>query len=100
MPERTHTPGTWTAERETRGGFDSTEIVWHVYANDAPSGHKLPAVCSGPDAEANARLIAAAPEMHRLLLSLATWHGLGGSMKGTMFTQTMKQVHALLRGAS
>lgn len=58
----THTPGPWQPEgqdlRSRVGDHD-----WWVTAPKGRQGTFLPAVCSGPDAEANARLIAAAPTL-------------------------------------
>ncbi len=58
MTERT--PGPWEAEAgQPMAGDD-----WvGVYAEDAVPGHKMPAMCYGPEQDANARLIAAAPEL-------------------------------------
>jgi hypothetical protein len=53
-----HTPGPW--EHDESGGLVPGSHEWHVYANSAPVGKRLPAIC---DSEANARLIAAAPEL-------------------------------------
>lgn len=64
-----HTPGPWIYQEEKSGlgGY-----VWHIYADSARSGAKLPAIS---DTEANARLIAAAPDLYgeaQVLRCLAT----------------------------
>lgn len=62
-----HTPGPWT----TQDGNPRFGDDWiGVYADDAPD-HKMPAMCYGPEREANARLIAAAPIMLEALRDIA-----------------------------
>lgn len=55
---RTHAAGHWTYERSP--GFSQGDHEWFVYAPDAEEGRRLPAIC---DTEANARLVAMAPEL-------------------------------------
>lgn len=64
MAETTHTPGPWTVIRSkmaTDGAFDyaigtdGSPVIAEAFGRDAKGGW--------PNAEANARLIAAAPEM-------------------------------------
>lgn len=59
------TPGPWITGKPEMGDY-GTEWSVSVYAQNAPRGQKLPTVCyasSRETAEANARLIAAAPEL-------------------------------------
>lgn len=59
-----HTPGPWSAQEESKGlGLGKRGSEWWVYADGAEVGRRLPAICQGPDAAANARLIAAAPDL-------------------------------------
>ena len=58
----THTPGPWTAE-DWRWGTNFSS-VWAVFANGTDGCmDKMPCECHGSNAEANARLIAAAPDL-------------------------------------
>ncbi len=60
-------PGAWKAHECPNGD-------WNMYADDAPSGSKLPAsVPAGPHAKANALLIAAAPDMLKTLRLIQRW---------------------------
>lgn len=68
--EHKHTPGPWRTEHETSAGHD----LWALYAGDRYIGHythygdrHIPYVRPNRKAEANARLIAAAPELLGLL---------------------------------
>lgn len=64
--QATHTPGPWQADDNARHYFSSDPYFVDVYANDAKPGDKLPAQALGSTREravANARLIAAAPEL-------------------------------------
>lgn len=71
-----HTPGPWEIRRSTKG---------YAYAIRAPNGKRVKdvtrwaaiSVPSLPEGEANARLIAAAPEMLTILQWLNTKGGLG-----------------------
>ena len=62
------TPGPWdVGVHELKfGDVDSVDI----YADEAISGFKLPAVTFGGNCEANAHLIAAAPDMYNLLSTI------------------------------
>ena len=56
-----HTPGPWSLEDASQRIV--TDDYVGVFAERANPGDKLPAQCYGPNREANARLIAAAPEL-------------------------------------
>jgi hypothetical protein len=58
----THTRGPWITEADS----ETNEIS--IFARNAEPYHFLPAVAIGPNREANARLIAAAPEMYETLI--------------------------------
>lgn len=60
-------PGTWEAVKDP---LMAAPERWAVYADDLPVGHKMPAECTGPDAERNAKLIALVPGMLEKLLAL------------------------------
>lgn len=60
-----HTPGPWISSGENEG-----ELGLSIYADNAESGYKLPAIAYGPNSEANARLIAAAPDLLEALQEL------------------------------
>jgi hypothetical protein len=60
-----HTPGPWNASGWEPGGERGP---WAVFAPGAEPGRKQPAECYGPDREANARLIAAAPDLLNALI--------------------------------
>ena len=65
-----HTPGPWTfAPLSTASRFRATqqEERFGIYADTAPEGHRMPAEAQG---EANARLIAAAPDLLEALEAL------------------------------
>ena len=51
-----------TEDTGSRYGIDQSRFVYAI-SPSVPSGNRLPAVANGPDRVANARLIAAAPEM-------------------------------------
>lgn len=57
--EKRWTPGPW-APMENPEGNNCDVLAWDIYANDAPTGSRLPAQASS---EANAQLISAAPEL-------------------------------------
>ena len=57
-----YTPGPWLPSEESGAAVVADEREWFVYATGVGTGRRLPAVCTGPDAPANARLVAAAPE--------------------------------------
>jgi len=64
-----YTSGPWAASEQYR---QLGQAVWFVTANNAPEGQRLPAECSGPNAAANARLVAAAPELLEAVLDCIT----------------------------
>jgi len=71
-----HTTGLWI----TSGNLKNVELPSHlgdhwigVYSDEAPIGHRMPAMCYGPDRKANARLIAAAPELLAALEGIYAW---------------------------
>lgn len=64
MKNVAHAPGPW--EYDKSDGLAASSHDWHVYSSSAKVGFKLPAIC---DTEANARLVAAAPDL--LTASLA-----------------------------
>ncbi len=70
MSKGKHTSGPLKASVSS----DAIGAHWFVYASKAPEGKRLVAECFGPDAEANARLIAAAPALleaaQRLIASI------------------------------
>ena len=71
------TPGPWHAQAERPRGSRQRGTLeqWWVYADDALAGERLPAMCTGPNANANARLIAAAPELYAALWALVDYRG-------------------------
>lgn len=80
MREVKHTPGPWCVEFDELGGYDCTSAAYKVSAGEqhictldvrAYSLEFTPHKCIPHEgAEANARLIAAAPEMHDALAAL------------------------------
>lgn len=67
-----HTPGPW----ETGRGADGLPIIHTAPDTFSPSGQGVAHVCKRPMCQehtANARLIAAAPEMYEALLSVKAW---------------------------
>lgn len=77
-----HTPGPWTA---TNSGF--AELVYAGCDQTLGSGHRI-AEMIGPNGEANARLIAAAPELLQALKELLATSQCIDSMN-KKFTQVM-----------
>lgn len=65
MSEVKHTPGNWTAREGTTTGAE-------VVAKKPRGGDYVVARCGGKDREANARLIAAVPQMLAALKALTT----------------------------
>lgn len=49
------------------------ERIVRVYADHAEPGSKMVAECAGPDAQTNAELIAAAPELLDTCLRVVAW---------------------------
>ncbi len=66
--ETKFTPGPWIAGKYM---FDADLPFVDIYADEAPIGLKLPAMAYGEKAEANAHLIAAAPDMYAALEDIA-----------------------------
>jgi hypothetical protein len=62
-PKATHSPGAWEAyDFGPEPTLDpNPRRVWAIAAEAAPEGDRMPALCYGSNAEANARLMAAAP---------------------------------------
>lgn len=60
-----HTPGPWEPGAPVKDSLLGARV--QVYSSGAPEGSRMPAECYGPDAVANARLIAAAPGLFDLL---------------------------------
>jgi hypothetical protein len=83
-----HTPAPWVAEFSEMGGYDCMTDAWVVVA-----GHKRVAVLdlssygqahcvsgfASPEAEANARLIAAAPDLLAAVREYLEWGPMTGS---------------------
>lgn len=82
-----HTPGPWRAERT--GPWDGWD-GWEVIAKDGAT------VCNGlgsqrnPIREANARLIAAAPELLEAAKLVLEWYEAEDNHSGTDFYQRMQ----------
>jgi len=55
-----HTPGPWATVPPDAGGW---AVQYHRMTSESVNGGYVSAMCPGPDAEANARLIAAAPAL-------------------------------------
>lgn len=64
--ESGHTPGPWTSEAGSNTGR-------RIIAPNAPKTRRVVAACGGKDREANARLIAAAPDMYEALKQAREW---------------------------
>jgi hypothetical protein len=62
MKKTSYTPGPWNYEEWENGQWEVEPPIDQQGKNDPCGGYKI-ANCPGPQAEANARLIAAAPEM-------------------------------------
>lgn len=60
-----YTPGPWTADHSWSHEHPSaaSDPATPIYADEAPEGERMPAMAHGPKHTANARLIAAAPEL-------------------------------------
>jgi len=87
-----HTPGPWSAVKE--GGVTATKRPeWWVYADDAP--YKLVAICQGPDAQANAQLVAYGPELREVIYWLV--NGDTRISDGEFRRSIKKKATALLR---
>lgn len=76
MSNAEHTPGPWTIHREdsnewamVMSGGSAGKIVANVSCESCPNTHSAPAFVQMPQ-EANARLIAAAPELLKALEDL------------------------------
>jgi len=71
--KQTHTPGPWTCKVGVSAPFVDQEkrtIRPHYVLNQEQGGHYRPQVVTEDEANANARLIAAAPEMREALAAL------------------------------
>ena len=62
MEQTKHTPGPWKAVKSATEHIDN-EPDYDVFADHAEPGLKLPCICVGPNAEANAALVASAPDL-------------------------------------
>lgn len=80
-----HTPGPWSVEYDKTGGYDCMTSGYHVGPPSALRGVRSVVTVDtrrndneDPESEANARLIAAAPEMYEALKLFVT-ASMGGS---------------------
>ena len=69
-----HTPGPWVIVDPVAG---STPVQSALMTTTARNGGFVSAMCPGPDQQANARLIAAAPDMYEALLLVQRNNRLG-----------------------
>ena len=84
MSEYTHTSGPWTVTGP--GPYDTESRVTLTVAQDSPTKTQValvgnaPALMTRAEAEANARLIAAAPELLQALKTITKWADETGAM--------------------
>jgi hypothetical protein len=69
MKKTSYTPGPWNYEEWEDGQWEVEPPIDQQRIGDPCGGYKI-ANCPGPQAQANARLIAAAPEMLEMLQRL------------------------------
>ena len=74
-----HTPGPWKAENGTGSGGKGWGC-WEVFACDGPETYIAGSNRDNPDQEANARLIAAAPELLEALQTALRDSGCDGDL--------------------
>lgn len=82
MTETQHTPGPWEYDGEYIWADSIQGYVADPNTDDMTSGKYLPTSKAQAAIEANGRLIAAAPDLLKILKAVSDWH------KGTDFTDT------------
>ena len=94
MSAAQHTPGPWKVETRTqRGEFVQTSHI------TTPDGSHLANV--GPcNIDANARLIASAPDMLAFAKRVASWQGNEGGMSGCVWSELIRQASEAIARAT
>jgi len=84
-----HTPGTWSIDLAK----NNTHLT-SVYHGDERPFLERPwnvAICTGPQSESNARLIASAPDLLAFAERVASWHGDEQGMSACVWAELIRQ---------